>query len=93
MKKLKLKLDGIKEMLSKEQMKKINGGYDGNDVRCIVVWEAAGVDPPPPPTYSEYICYGSTDTGSCYAAAYAQYDPIANPGIYADTYVQSCYVF
>ncbi len=28
MKKLKLKLDG-KEMLSKEQMKKINGGYGG----------------------------------------------------------------
>jgi len=28
MKKLKLKLDGIKEMLTKEQMKKISGGYD-----------------------------------------------------------------
>jgi len=27
MKKLKLKLDGIKDMLTKEQMKKISGGY------------------------------------------------------------------
>ena len=27
MKKLKLRLDGMKEMLSKEQMRKINGGY------------------------------------------------------------------
>jgi len=27
MKKLKLKLDGIKEMLTKEQMRKISGGY------------------------------------------------------------------
>ena len=27
MKKLKLKLDSMKEMLSKEQMRKINGGY------------------------------------------------------------------
>ncbi|HTH83003.1 MAG TPA: hypothetical protein VL490_08715 [Mucilaginibacter sp.] len=29
MKKLKLKLDGIKDMLTKEQMKKISGGYTG----------------------------------------------------------------
>jgi len=29
MKKLKLKLDGMKEMLTKEQMKKISGGYSG----------------------------------------------------------------
>jgi bacteriocin-like protein len=30
MKKLKLKLDSVKETLSKEQMKKISGGYSGN---------------------------------------------------------------
>lgn len=35
MKKLKLKLDG-KEMLSKEQMKKISGAYDGYDDYCSI---------------------------------------------------------
>ncbi|HTH83001.1 MAG TPA: hypothetical protein VL490_08705 [Mucilaginibacter sp.] len=36
MKKLKLKLDGIKDMLTKEQMKKISGGYtgDGTPYNC-----------------------------------------------------------
>ena len=34
MKKLKLKLDGMKEMLTKEQMKKISGGYSGPVLEC-----------------------------------------------------------
>jgi len=34
MKKLKLKLDGIAEMLTKQQMKKITGGYDVCDDEC-----------------------------------------------------------
>ncbi|MDB5116379.1 MAG: hypothetical protein JWQ79_1871 [Mucilaginibacter sp.] len=38
MKKLKLKLDGIKEMLTKEQMKKISGGYDQHCYHCEIVY-------------------------------------------------------
>jgi natural product precursor len=34
MKKLKLKLAGVNEMLSREQMKKINGGYDDRTYIC-----------------------------------------------------------
>ncbi|MDB5116364.1 MAG: hypothetical protein JWQ79_1856 [Mucilaginibacter sp.] len=42
MKKLKLKLDGIKEMLTKEQMKKISGGYDyGGCFNCFIVYSVA----------------------------------------------------
>lgn len=38
MKKLDLKLGGVKEMLTKEQMKKVVGGdddYGGSGVRCV----------------------------------------------------------
>lgn len=51
MKKLKLKLEG-KEMLSKDQMKKISGGYDG--------WRLCGVHCPNDSYYS-FTC----DSESC----------------------------
>ncbi len=39
MKKLNLKLGGIKEILGREQMKKVVGGYgygyDGGDAKCV----------------------------------------------------------
>jgi hypothetical protein len=34
MKKLKLKLEGVREMLTKEQMRKISGGYGGSLAGC-----------------------------------------------------------
>jgi hypothetical protein len=53
MKKLKLKLDGIKEMLTKEQMKKISGGYSS----CCV-------DDCPSGQYR--LCYDINCFGACH---------------------------
>lgn len=59
MKKLKLNLDG-KEMLSKEQMKKIVGGYGCNGgpvTHCTVVMSNHGGGP----TYVGYDCCGTAN--------------------------------
>jgi hypothetical protein len=46
MKKLKLKLDGVKDMLSKEQMRKISGGYGPIDQCISLTWYC----------HNEYYC-------------------------------------
>jgi hypothetical protein len=71
MKKLKLKLDGIKEMLSKEQMQKINGGYGDNDSKCILITERPGQ----PYLYEEKICYGVTPSYYCYIQVQTNFCP------------------
>jgi len=59
MKKLKLKLDGIKEMLTKEQMKKISGGYGS----CCV---------DDCPTGTLWLCYDVNCLGAChYVCSYS----------------------
>jgi hypothetical protein len=66
MKKLTLKLDAIKEMLTKEQMKKISGGSDDPcdsecyfDIECArnSYCECAPVYPPGACDYSVCACY------------------------------------
>ena len=52
MKKLKLKLDGIKEMLSRDQMKRVSGGY-GESHTCTFVYES---DSPCPGGYYDAPC-------------------------------------
>jgi hypothetical protein len=55
MKKLKLKLDGMKEMLTKEQMKKISGGY-GPPNECLSTC-----------TGDETCCYCTVDSLTYFA--------------------------
>jgi hypothetical protein len=64
MKKLKLKLDGVKEMLTKEQMKKISGGYDGDMgcCTCTLTYFLYGV----PFSDDHYtLCYGDQSFNKC----------------------------
>ena len=63
MKKLKLKLDGIKEMLSRDQMKKVSGGY-GSTYTCTFVYEP---DTPCTGGYTDVSCQGTLT--SCEDAA------------------------
>jgi hypothetical protein len=60
MKKLKLKLDGVKEMLTKEQMKKISGGYSGTGhyVTCSIGCDAG-----------HYACCEDVGTAICICVA------------------------
>ncbi len=68
MKKLNLKLGGIKEMLSREQMKKVVGGYGygGDGVQCPP-------DETPckaPATAHNVACSGGGDNRQLYVACY-----------------------
>jgi len=63
MKKLKLKLDGIAELLTTEQMKKINGGYDGEyNASCSKAGYSCSVYTTSGATYSGYCGYYSQGT-------------------------------
>ncbi len=59
MKKLNLKLDGVKAQLTKEQMKKVNGGY----YTCFCLIDFIPNDPP-------MICEDNYDACSAIADVY-----------------------
>ena len=67
MKKLKLQVDG-KQMLSKEQMKRINGGY----FACLVTFIYGPGCPTDGPEM--YVCTTATNPYDCYYLAYSEYD-------------------
>ena len=70
MKKLKLKLDGIKEMLSRDQMKRVSGGY--STYTCSYSWSGASgclTDPSDTPCTES-----SSDQCQSYADAYCKND-------------------